>query len=88
MTTRNDTPDFRGLRVLVLESRRSAEVAALIATYNGQSLLAPALRARGVSRLCPLGRMQRPRLSWPRGQHPPLGVLLGRRGDPELEVEA
>src|SRR5438874_804474 len=44
MTTRNDTPDFRGLRVLVLESRRSAEVAALIATYNGQSLLAPALR--------------------------------------------
>lgn len=44
MSTRSETPDFRGLRVLVLESRRSSEVAALIATYGGQSLLAPALR--------------------------------------------
>jgi uroporphyrinogen-III synthase len=44
MSTRSGTPDFRGLRVLVLESRRSTEVAALIATYGGNSLLAPALR--------------------------------------------
>jgi len=44
MSPRSDTPDFRGLRVLVLESRRSSEVAALIATYGGNSLLAPALR--------------------------------------------
>src|SRR5438034_5255053 len=44
MSTRSDTPGFRGLRVLVLESRRSTEVAALIATYGGNSLLAPALR--------------------------------------------
>ena len=44
MSTRSDTPDFHGLRVLVLESRRSTEVAALIATYGGNSLLAPALR--------------------------------------------
>jgi len=49
--------------------------------------LAARLRARGVSRLCPVGRMQRPRLSWPRGQQAPLGVLLGRRGEPEIEIE-
>jgi hypothetical protein len=45
------------------------------------------LRARGVSRICPAGRMQRPPLSWPRGQHAPLGVLLGRDGAPQLAVE-
>jgi len=41
------TPDainFRGLRVLSLESRRSTELAALIATYGGQPIVAPALR--------------------------------------------
>jgi hypothetical protein len=51
------------------------------------AVLAEPLRARGVSRLCPVGRMQRPGLSWPRGQHPPLGVLLGHAADPRLEVE-
>ena len=49
--------------------------------------LVAALRARGVARVCPVGRMQRPPLSWPRGQHAPLGVLLGRRAEPLLEVE-
>ena len=49
--------------------------------------LVAALRARGVARVCPVGRMQRPPLSWPRGQHPPLGALLGRRGEPLIEVE-
>ena len=49
--------------------------------------LVAVLRARGVARICPVGRMQRPPLSWPRGQHPPLGALLGRRGEPLLEVE-
>ena len=38
------TPDFQGLRVLVLESRRSRELAALVSTYRGQPLVAPALR--------------------------------------------
>jgi hypothetical protein len=32
--------------------------------------------------------MQRPRLSWPRGQLAPLGVLLGRRDGPHVEVES
>jgi acyl-CoA reductase-like NAD-dependent aldehyde dehydrogenase len=49
--------------------------------------LAPALRARGVARICPVGRMQRPPLSWPRGQRAPLGTLLGRDEPPRLEVE-
>jgi hypothetical protein len=52
------------------------------------ALPADALRARGVARICPVGRMQRPPLSWPRGQQPPLGVLLGRSGPPELGIEA
>jgi uroporphyrinogen-III synthase len=41
------TPDainFRGLRVLSLESRRATEIAALISTFGGQPLVAPALR--------------------------------------------
>ncbi len=46
-----------------------------------------ALRARGVARVCPPGRMQQPRLSWPRGQLAPLGALRGRAGGPLLEVE-
>jgi hypothetical protein len=49
--------------------------------------LSQRLRALGVSRICPVGRMQRPPLSWPRGQHAPLGVLLGRDGAPQLAVE-
>ncbi len=49
--------------------------------------LVAVLRARGVARICPVGRMQRPPLWWPRGQHPPLGALLGRRGEPLIEVE-
>lgn len=38
------TPHFDGLRVLALESRRATEVAALITTYGGRPLVAPALR--------------------------------------------
>ena len=49
--------------------------------------LVPALRERGVSRLCPPGRMQRPPLTWPRGQQAPLGALLGHPGTPRCEVE-
>ena len=37
-------PDFQGLRVLVLESRRSRELAALVSTYGGRPVVAPALR--------------------------------------------
>ncbi len=38
------TPDFQGLAVLVLESRRSRELAALVSTYGGRPFVAPALR--------------------------------------------
>jgi uroporphyrinogen-III synthase len=36
--------NFAGLRVLSLESRRSAEMAKLIATYGGKAVAAPAMR--------------------------------------------
>jgi uroporphyrinogen-III synthase len=38
------TPSFQGLSVLVLESRRSREMAALVTTYGGRPVVAPALR--------------------------------------------
>jgi len=37
-------PSFNGLRVLTFESRRSTEMATLIANYGGQPISAPALR--------------------------------------------
>ena len=37
-------PSFQGLNVLVLESRRSQEMAALVKTYGGTPIVAPALR--------------------------------------------
>lgn len=37
-------PDFQGLRVLALESRRTTELANLISSCGGQPLMAPALR--------------------------------------------
>ena len=38
------TPSFQNLRVLVLESRRSREMASLVSTHGGQPIAAPALR--------------------------------------------
>ena len=38
------TPSFQGLTVLILESRRSREMAALVTTYGGRPVAAPALR--------------------------------------------
>jgi uroporphyrinogen-III synthase len=38
------SPSFQGLSVLVLESRRSVEMAALVTTYGGRPIVAPALR--------------------------------------------
>jgi uroporphyrinogen-III synthase len=37
-------PDFHGLRVLSLESRRSKEMASLITTYGGRAIEAPSMR--------------------------------------------
>ena len=37
-------PDFNGLTVLVLESRRSREMATLVTTFGGKPIVAPALR--------------------------------------------
>jgi hypothetical protein len=47
-----------------------------------------ALRAHGVARICPLGRMQRPRIDWPRGQRPALGSLFRVAGEPRIQVES
>ena len=40
----NAAPNFNGLSVLVLESRRSKEMAALVTTYGGRPVAAPAMR--------------------------------------------
>jgi uroporphyrinogen-III synthase len=39
-----DKPDFAGLRVLVLESRRATEMASLVTTYGGTPIVAPSMR--------------------------------------------
>ena len=44
MGVSGQTPSFQGLTVLLLESRRSREMAALVSTYGGRPVLAPALR--------------------------------------------
>src|ERR1700683_5143948 len=44
MDTRTGVLSFAGLRVLSLESRRSAEMEKLIANYGGKPLLAPSMR--------------------------------------------
>jgi hypothetical protein len=76
-------PDLRALPALLPVGRVECVGVA------GEAGLPPpaALAARGVARLCPVGRMQRPRLAWPRGQHPPLGALLGRAGPAPIQVE-
>lgn len=38
------SPNFNGLRVLALESRRAREIASLIETYGGTATVAPAMR--------------------------------------------
>ncbi|HLK12889.1 MAG TPA: acyl-CoA reductase [Candidatus Binatia bacterium] len=53
----------------------------------GALLDVEALRRIGIARVCPVGRMQRPRLSWPRGQRPPLRALLGIATAPLVEIE-
>jgi hypothetical protein len=41
----------------------------------------------GVSRICPIGRMQRPRIDWPRGQRPALGSLFREGSEPRIQIE-
>jgi len=67
--------------------RDVVECVGIAAPPADAAALAPALARLGVSRVCPPGRMQQPRLSWPRGQRPPLAALLGVATAPALEVE-
>jgi hypothetical protein len=55
---------------------------------HGVQLDVDALRLLGVARVCPLGRMQRPRIDWPRGQRPPLATLFRAAGEPRIQVES
>jgi hypothetical protein len=55
---------------------------------RGVALDAEALRTRGVARVCPVGRMQRPRIDWPRGQRPALASLFRATGEPRIQVES
>jgi hypothetical protein len=59
-----------------------------VGVARGLTLDAEALRARGVARICPLGRMQRPRIDWPRGQRPPLASLFRVASEPRIQVES
>ncbi len=59
-----------------------------IGVGRGIELDAEVLRARGVARVCPLGRMQRPRIDWPRGQRPALASLFRAGGEPRIQVES
>ena len=45
-------------------------------------------REHGVSRVCPVGRMQRPRIDWPRGQRPALGSLFRDGNEPRIQIES
>jgi hypothetical protein len=59
-----------------------------IGVGRGVVLDAAVLRARGVARICPLGRMQRPRIDWPRGQKPALASLFRAGAEPRIQVES
>jgi hypothetical protein len=59
-----------------------------IGVGRGVALDAASLRARGVARICPVGRMQRPRIDWPRGQRPALASLFRVAGEPRIQVES
>jgi hypothetical protein len=48
----------------------------------------PYFRDHGVSRICPVGRMQRPRIDWPRGQRPALATLFRLPGESRIQVES
>ena len=54
---------------------------------GGAVLDVDALRRLGVARLCRVGRMQRPRIDWPRGQRPALGSLFRGAAEPRIQVE-
>ncbi|MGH7894232.1 MAG: acyl-CoA reductase [Candidatus Binatia bacterium] len=55
--------------------------------FAAVELDAEALRRRGVARLCPIGRMQHPRIDWPRGQRPALASLFRVANEPRIQVE-
>ena len=89
-------PGCGGRAVRVHPLSKPADLPALLANDTVECValagvdpraLVPALRARGVSRLCAPGSMQRPPLGWPRAQLAPLASLAGRPTDRVLEVE-
>jgi hypothetical protein len=55
---------------------------------RGIALDVESLRVRGVSRVCPVGRMQRPRIDWPRGQRPALASLFRAPGEARIQFES
>jgi acyl-CoA reductase-like NAD-dependent aldehyde dehydrogenase len=94
LTTFRPTPGLRTIRVHPLDDLRLLAEAFPAGTIECVGLagvdaapLAAGLRAKGASRLCPVGGMQQPPLSWPRGQQPPLGALGGRKSEPLLARE-
>jgi acyl-CoA reductase-like NAD-dependent aldehyde dehydrogenase len=83
------SPGRRTVWVLPLASLDEALLAGRIECVGlaGVATDVGTLRRLGVSRVCAPGRMQRPLLSWPRGQLAPLRTLLALPAEPRLEVE-
>lgn len=88
-----DGPGRRTVRVhtladaALLPDRLPAGTVECVGVGRGVSVDGEALRARGVARVCPLGRMQRPRIDWPRGQRPALASLFRGGHEPRIQVE-
>jgi len=89
-----DGPGRRTVRVHGLDDARAVATVFAPATIecvgigHGVELDVDTLRRRGVARLCPVGRMQRPRIDWPRGQRPPLASLFHDEDEPHIQVES
>jgi hypothetical protein len=89
-----DGPGRRTVRVHALDDTRAVTTVFAPGTVEciglgrGVQLDADVLRERGVARLCPVGRMQRPRIDWPRGQRPPLASLFRAGDEPRIQVES
>lgn len=70
------------LAELLADWRPHLEAVGLAADSDESARLGELLAGLGVSRVCPLGKMQRPPLNWRRGGRPRIGAFLRWTGSP------